>query len=163
VLKLFIVAVKAGYELNMAPDEVIQRVDNVPQQSAGRNLMPEEIMLRNTWIHCIFLLLESLKHEKIKSGDSQTETAAIDVYVQTTFLPDLLVDMKDRHDNGETFQLDALLEKYSFPNMEDPTEKAIVSQSLRAIWFTYTVLKEEKICFEEKSGLKAQPPIPGAY
>jgi hypothetical protein len=71
--------------------------------------------------------------------------------------------MKDRHDNGETFQLDELLEKYSLPNMDDPIEKAIVSQSLRVIWFAYTVLDEEKQCFEEKSGLKAQPPIPGAF
>jgi hypothetical protein len=163
VLKLFIVAVKAGYELNMAPDDVIRRVDNVPLKSAGRDLMAEEIKLRNTWIHCIYLVLESLKHEKTKSGDSETETAAIDICVQTTFSPELLVDMKDRHDNGETFQLDALLGKHSFPNMDDLTEKAIVSQSLRTIWLTYTVLKEEKICFEEKSGLKAQPPIPGAY
>jgi hypothetical protein len=57
VLKLFIVAVKAGYELNMAPDEVTQRVDSVPRKSAGRDLMPEEIKLRKTWIHCIFLVL----------------------------------------------------------------------------------------------------------
>lgn len=167
VLKLFIVAVKAGYELNMDPADVIQRVENVPHESAGRALMVEEIKLRNTWIHSIFLLLETLKHEKRISihdhGDRGTEIADIDCHVRTTFSPDLLTDMKDRHDNGETFQLDALLKKYSFPNMDDPMEKAIVSQSLRVIWFTCTVLDEEKQCFEEKSGLKAQPPIPGAF
>jgi hypothetical protein len=47
--------------------------------------------------------------------------------------------------------------------MEDPVEKAIISQSLRVLWFTFTVLEEEKVCLEEKSGLKAQPPIPGAF
>ena len=160
VSKLFIVAVKAGYELNMTPAELIQRVDSVPHQSAGRDLMPEEVNLRNTWIHVVNLVLETLIHErKVKSEDA----AAIEDIIRETFSSDLLTHMKARHDEGDTFQLDYWLEKYSFPKMDDQMEKVIMSQSLRLIWFTFTVLEEEQRCFAEKSGLKAQPRIPGAF
>lgn len=162
MLKLFVVAVKAGYELNMSPTEMIERVDNVPHQSAGRDLMPEEAKLRNTWIHIVNLVLETLDHEKKIDGDGSA-TAAVDDKIRETFSSDLLADMKEQHDAGETFHLEHWLDKYSFPNMDDPMEKAIVSQSLRVIWFTFTVLDEERVCLEEKSGLKAQPPIPGAF
>ena len=164
VLKLFIVAVKAGYELNLAPADVIQRVDNFPHQSAGRDLMPEEIKLRNTWIEVIYLVLEYLKHgKKVVVADGESATDAVDKDVQSKFSIDLLSEMKKQQESGDAFQLDDWLEGYSFPNMDDPMEQAIVSQSLRVIWMTYTVLEDEARCLEEKSGLKAQPPIPGAF
>ena len=160
MLKLFIVAAKASYELDMDPVDLIQRVDDIRPQSAGRDLMPEEVKLRNTWIHVVYLVLESLQHAK----KVDTSTAAdIDETVQSTFSTDLLADMKKQHDAGEAFHLERWLDKYEFPNMEDPMNKAIISQSLRVIWFTYTVLDEESVCNDEKSGLKAQPPIPGAF
>lgn len=160
VLKLFIVAVKAGYELDMDPADLIRRVDALPHQTAGRDLMPEEVKLRNTWIQVIYLVLESLQH--VKKIEANT-AADIDTDVRETYSIDLLTDMKEQHDAGEAFHLEHWLDKYSFPGLEDPMEKAIVSQSLRVIWFTYTVLDEERVCNEEKSGLKAQPPIPGAF
>ena len=162
VLKLFIVAVKAGYELDMNPSAMIESVDSIPHQSAGRDLMPEEVRLRNTWIHVIHLVLETLKHEKKVTMDDGT-IAAIDVQVRDTFSADLLADMKAQHDAGDAFHLEHWLDKYFFPKINDPVEKAIVSQSLRVIWFTHTVLGEERVCMEEKSGLKARPPIPGAF
>jgi hypothetical protein len=160
VLKLFIVAAKASYELGMDPVDLIRRVENIRPQSAGRDLMPEEVKLRNTWIHVVYLVLQYLQHtQKV-----ETSTAAdIDEAVQSTFSTDLLADMKKQHDAGGAFHLEQWLDKYEFPNMDDPMQKAIISQSLRVIWFTYTVLNEERVCNEEKTGLKAQPPIPGAF
>lgn len=157
VLKLFIVAVKAGFEQNIAPLDLIQSLDDYPHQSAGRALMAEEIKLRNTWIHVVYVVLDYLNHAK---GD---EPVVTDERVQSIYSPELLSAMRRQHDNGESFPLDQLVETYSFPNMDDAMEKAIVSQSLRVIWFTFTVLEEEEQCFDEKSGLKAQPPIPGAF
>jgi hypothetical protein len=160
VLKLFIVAAKASYELGMDPVDLIRRVENIRPQSAGRDLMPEEVKLRNTWIRVVYLVLQYLQHtQKV-----ETSTAAdIDEAVQSTFSTDLLADMKKQHDAGGAFHLEQWLDKYEFPNMDDPMQKAIISQSLRVIWFTYTVLNEERVCNEEKTGLKAQPPIPGAF
>lgn len=160
VLKLFIVAVKAGYELGMDPADLIRRVDSRPHQSAGRDLMAEEVKLRNTWIHVVYLVLQFLHHAK----KTDTSTAAdIDTKVRETYSEDLLADMKKQHEAGETFHLEHWLDKYSFPNMDDATENAIATQSLRVVWFIYTVLEEERVCKEEKSGLKAQPSIPGAF
>lgn len=161
VLKLFIVAVKAGYELNISSEEMIERIDTVSPPAAGRDLMAEEVKLRNTWIRVIYLVLETLQHEK--KVEDESEMVANDTILQDTFSSDLLSDMKTQHEAGETFQLEHWLDKYSFPNMDNPMEKAIISQSLRVIWFVFTVLQEEQVCLEEKSGLKAQPPIPGAF
>lgn len=161
VLKLFIVAVKAGYELNMSSAELIERIDNVSPPSAGRDLMPEEIKLRNTWICVIYLVLETLQHTKQVIGDSVT--AVDNGLLEETFSSDLLAEMRQQHDAGESFQLEHWLANYPLASMDDPTERAITAQTFRVIWFTFTVLKEEQVCLEEKSGLKAQPPIPGAF
>lgn len=164
MLKLFIVAVKAGYELNISPASLITLIDQVPHQSAGRDLMAEEVKLRNKWIQVIYLVLDTLKHEKKVAVDGTDDEAdAIDTVIQETFTSNLIADMQARHDAGDAFQLDHWLDTYSFPDMQDPVEKAIISQSFRVLWVVFTVLEEEKVCLEEKSGLKAQPPIPGAF
>ena len=60
VLKLFIVAVKAGYERSMPLNELHQLVQDCPVNSAGRDLMPEEKALRLEWMRMVYELLNAL-------------------------------------------------------------------------------------------------------
>ncbi|KAL7463141.1 hypothetical protein ACHAXS_003523 [Conticribra weissflogii] len=61
VLKLFIVAVQAGYERRLPLRELIRLVDVCPVNSAGRELMPEEKSLRGEWMSVVYSTLYRLE------------------------------------------------------------------------------------------------------
>mmetsp|Transcript_7045 Transcript_7045/g.15214 ORF Transcript_7045/g.15214 Transcript_7045/m.15214 type:complete len:335 (+) Transcript_7045:64-1068(+) len=60
VLKLFIVAVQAGYERRLPLKELIPLVEVCPVNSAGRELMKEEKSLRDEWMLVVYSVLDSL-------------------------------------------------------------------------------------------------------
>lgn len=163
VLKLLIVAIKAGYEMNMTPLDIINRVDAILEPTAGRPLMPEEVQLRNTWIQLVFLVLKHLNHQRKLTEGTSAEELVLDANIAATY-ENAVTEIQERRGDGKVeFHVDNLLQELSFDDVQDPIQKAIISQSLRVIWLTYTVLDEEATCLDEKSGLKAQPPIPGAF
>ena len=71
VLKLFIVAAKAGYELGLTIPQLQLELSSCKSQSAGRPLLAEEVELRSVWISLVYLTLERVSHLKNSSlGDT---------------------------------------------------------------------------------------------
>jgi len=162
VLKLLIAAVKAGYEIGVSPSELIAKIDAIPEHTAGRPLLPEEIALRNTWIQVVYLTLASMNHPT----KSATEMK-LDDNIKTKYTP-ILPYFAARRVAGEKPQIDVFLEDHKEICSDDtPFQKAIFTQSLRAIWITLTVLEEEERCAGEFSRqserMPPKPPIPGAF
>jgi hypothetical protein len=164
VLKLLIAAVKAGYEIGVSPVELIATIDAIPDQTAGRPLMPEEVGLRNTWIQVVYLTLASVNH--------RTEAAVdmiLDDDIKATYTS-IIPDMAAIKTAGEQLQIDLFLElhKHSFSGLDNPIQKAIVSHSLRVMWITLTVLEEEARCSgdfarPDAPPMPPTPPITGAF
>jgi hypothetical protein len=127
---------------------LVENVDDCPVNTAGRQLMPEEIRLRTTWIHAVYLMLEHIAHQ---NQDKRMVQHDIDKDVRntyTTILP-LIVALKES--NGKFLAQDMveantdILGLDENVQVEDPLQFAICSQTVRLRWFTLTVLKEEKL------------------
>ena len=162
VLKLFIAAVASGYSLGMSPDTLLEAVAACPNQSANRPLMEEEIQLRSTWMQVIYLMLSHVKYKEKTLEDVGELTLDVESIQRYQVAIPLLVESKAK---GESFEAETLLQKCAgvFPATSNALEQAIISQSLRVMWLTLTVLEEEKICEEDRKPYKPQPPIPGAF
>jgi len=157
VLKLFIVSVKSGYELGITPIELIKNVDSVSTKAAGRDLMGEEIELRNTWIEIIYFILNDTNWE---SKDLQS--ISIDKEIISSFQSELLRLRKQKEDGVETFNE---IDNSSTKQIDDPIKSAIFTQSLRVIWYTLVVLEEEERCQTDfaRQDAPMKPQIPGAF
>lgn len=159
VLKLFIAAVISGYSLDISPQDLMEKVAACPHQSANRPLMEEEIQLRTSWIQVIYLVLSHVDYqEKAKTlEDLDLEDSIRKQYEDA--IP-ILVKAKDKEEAFET-----VLQKCNgvLPATDNPLEQAVISQSLRVMFITLTVLEEEQICIDDKKPQKPQPPIPGAF
>ena len=91
-LKLFIVAVKSAYERGtIGIDELVERVNQCPANTAGRPLLPEEEALRATWIHAVHLMLLHVGHktsgQMSSSSSSSTGNMVIAKDVRETYSP----------------------------------------------------------------------------
>jgi len=174
VLKLFIAAVQSGYALGMSPGYLLEVVDNCPGQSANRPLMEEEVQLRTTWIQVIYLVLDYVHYKNMHLADLDKDNGkgnTVDVTVSETYAGAIPI-LSQAHKDGQPFEAEAILElcKDVLPSSANngPLEKAILLQSLRVIWLSFTALQEEAQCFEDKAPYqpspdKPQPPIPGAF
>jgi hypothetical protein len=157
VLKLFIVAVKAARERQCLADALVESVNECPVNTAGRPLMPEEIQLRTTWIHAVYLMLNHIEHDADNNDDDNVQTTYAKI------LPDL-VELKQGEGPLITQQFvrehgDAL------PSIiqEDELQMAIVSQTIKVLWYTLVVLEEERLANDDidDDPLKvARPQIP---
>jgi len=187
VLKLFIVAVKTSYENGTSPSTLVEKVANCPVNTAGRPLMPEEIQLRTTWIQAIYLILNHIGHEGVAvvvEDETNPKTTTTTTTATTTTTgsssADIDIDMIDesirdtysailphvvtlRAENGN-FQADEVVEQHQdiLPTATSPMEMAIVSQTIRVIWYTLVVLDEEKLVFgeDDTSNTPPRPNIP---
>jgi hypothetical protein len=158
VLKLFIVSVKSGYELGILPSELIQRVDAVEQKAAGRELMVEEIQLRNTWIQVVYLVLR-------RAGYATASIAvpdSIDEVIVAAY-SDKIAMLAKRRERAEDFRADDLIEMDL--GVDNPAASVIMIQSLRVAWLTLVVLEEEERCKSEfaRQDAPMRPQIPGAF
>jgi len=152
VLKLFVVAVKVAFETDISPSQLADAVAACPVNTAGRQLMQEETLLRTTWIHAVYLILEHINHK------GKGSIRDIDDTVRGTYsgiLPNL-VAMKQA---GGNFHVEEIMKKHEavLPSMIDPMQMAIVSQTIRVLWYTLIVLEEETLA---QSPITPQPPIP---
>mmetsp|Transcript_3824 Transcript_3824/g.6008 ORF Transcript_3824/g.6008 Transcript_3824/m.6008 type:complete len:248 (-) Transcript_3824:382-1125(-) len=158
VLKLFIVSVKSGYEMGVSPSELIENIDGVQKKAAGRDLMPEEIELRNTWIQVVYFVLKEANHasEDANVGLSIDESAILPFKSKYAAL-------KMINEKGEDFRVDGLIDEVD--RLKKPLEIAIVTQSFRVMWYTMVVLDEEERCQTEfaRQDAPMKPPIPGAF
>lgn len=160
VLKLLIVSIKSGYEMGVTPSDLIDKVEAVVDQAAGRPLMAEEVRLRNAWIHVVYLVLSQADH--VTADDTIKE--AIEGSIASTYAAKIPI-LKRRQDSGEEFRFDDLLD--SDASADNPVENAIMTQSLRVIWLSLVVLEEEERCNTEFARQDApapmKPQIPGTY
>jgi hypothetical protein len=158
VLKLFIVSVKAGYEKGAPTYKLILQVDAVNPKKAGRELFPEEILLRNTWIHAVYLILSDCNHRT----DDSSVSSSIDQILISRFTPYIPILKKHRED-GLEFRVENLVG--TIPMTEKPSDIVIAKYTLRVMWLTLVVLEEENRCNTEFSRQDApiRPQIPGAF
>jgi hypothetical protein len=158
VLKLLIVSIKSGYELGVAPLDLIHKVDAVERKAAGRELMAEELRLRNTWIQVVYVVLRHAGYETANEGVLDTIDDSVAALYRSK-IPALMT----RRTSGQTFNADDLVDKNSV--IGDPTASIIMAQSLRVIWLTLVVLEEEERCNSEfaRQDAPMRPPIPGAF
>lgn len=79
VLKLFIVAVKIGYEQSLSLHELHTLVTNCSVNSAGRELMTEEKDLRYEWMKMVYELLNALnRNNSDDTFDGSVQDSASD-------------------------------------------------------------------------------------
>lgn len=158
VLKLFIVSIKSGYELGILPLELIQRVDAVERKAAGRELMVEEIRLRNTWMQVVYLVLSKAGYSSPNVG----VTDSIDNTIVAAY-SDRIAMLVKRRESGEDFRADDLIDADA--DVADPAAGVIMAQSLRVVWLTLVVLEEEERCNSEfaRQDAPMRPQIPGAF
>ena len=160
VLKLFIASVKAGYELDLTIPQLNLEIANCGVATAGRPLAADEIELRSVWISLTYLTLELVHHRP----DCTLGESVPPEYRQkfNTFVYDVV----NAHKSGFTLQslkLEELMRRDADSPPLEMIEEAIMSQSMRLVFLTLEVLKEE----EEASGngngnTPPRPPIPGA-
>jgi hypothetical protein len=186
VLKLFIAAVKAGYDMGLSPIELIAKMDDIPNPTAGRPFLPEEVTLRNTWIQVVYMTLAASTSTSSLAASSTDTTAStsiapaadvdmiLDDNIQVTY-GSILPIMTAMKTSGESLDIHSFLERHYQQQQQhfdfhDATQKAIVTHSLRVMWITLTVLEEEDRClgeFARPDGsspiMPPTPPIAGAF
>jgi hypothetical protein len=178
VLKLFIVAVKTGYEKKIPLDELNQLVQDCPVNSAGRDLMKEELELRREWMAVVYGMMEALNNNEMgdqeTTSDTTTTTGSSNDSSQTRVaqVVDSMLQLQrylqeeEEQSGGEQDSIVALtnltveqaLQK--LPNLSQvidelessPMEKAFLTNDIRVALLTFKVIEEEKICFEDRKG-----------
>jgi hypothetical protein len=178
VLKLFIVAVKTGYEKKIPLDELNQLVQDCPVNSAGRDLMKEELELRREWMAVVYGMMVSLNNNEMgdqeTTSDTTTTTGSSNDSSQTrvTQVVDSMLQLQrylqeeEEQSGGEQDSIVALtnltveqaLQK--LPDLSQvidelessPMEKAFLTNDIRVALLTFKVIEEEKICFEDRKG-----------
>ena len=162
VLKMFIAAAVAGYEFGYGIGDIQEELVNCKTQSANRPLMEEEVNLRYTWYCLVYLTLASLDHP---SRNKQAVVESIPNKLRKDY-QESVEQAVTANSKGISLSAEDLVIKQN--NNEEPSsdlsimEKAIMSQSMRLITMTFTVLRETQ---EAQSGDVAPPtpPIEGAF
>ena len=176
VLKLFIVAVKAAYEQGIPVSSLLEEVAACPVQSANRPLMDEEVALRSSWMNVVYLVLERAGH----GTDDVAVGGTIDEAARSKYedIVNVLADAKrkqeeegSKEDKVASLTLDEIFEmgkssgaSFDGLDLDDAMDKAIAQQCLKVMKTVFTVLDEERLCYEEGGvGPAPRPPIPGAF
>lgn len=180
VLKLFIVAVKAGYERSMPLSELSRLVEDCPVNSAGRDLMAEEKALRLEWMKVVYDLLNALKDSDASSAvDSSCDGGSNDDRVSEVIRAMLAVrdelDDEEKSSGGKqdatvvltNLTVDQALERTKLSeseSMANPMDRAFLQNDVRVALMTFRVLEEERICLQDSAGRttsgQGQPPRP---
>lgn len=189
VLKLFIVAVKTGYKQSIPLDELNQLVKDCPVNSAGRDLMKEELELRREWMMVVYEMMKVLFNENeldqaadaTSNNDDDDSKARVAQVVNSMLLLQKTLREEDEKSGGEQDSTVALtnltVEKamQKLPSLsqllesiQNPMEKALLTNDIRVALLTFKVLEEEKVCFEDSKGSRGstteeipRPPIKG--
>lgn len=178
VLKLFIVAVKAGYEIGLPLDELHELVLECPVNSAGRELMKEEKALRREWMGVVYEMLDAVNSGPPSSADSagsgrnddddddNAKSSRISGVVCAMLDVRAELQRKEAKTGGEQDASVALLTGLTVeralelsPSLTrldeyttDPMERAFLTNDIRVALVTFKVLEEERICMQDSSG-----------
>jgi hypothetical protein len=176
-LKLFIVAVKASYEQGCRDvHQLIEDVNACPHQTANRPLLPEEQALRSTWIQAVHLMLDHIQPFS-SSAPATTGTGSnkqnmhinhgIDPKIRDTYTPILDDIVEASKAPGGVWNTNNFVQSHrgvlSDSIWADPVEMAIVSQTIKVLYYTLVVLAEERLAnLEEDDDMSvvAKPNIP---
>mmetsp|Transcript_17457 Transcript_17457/g.30068 ORF Transcript_17457/g.30068 Transcript_17457/m.30068 type:complete len:317 (+) Transcript_17457:687-1637(+) len=171
VLKLFIVAVKAGYERSLPLDELHQLVETCPVNSAGRDLMKEEKELRFEWMKVVYEMMNALNpdlEDVSASGGLESDESNI---LRITEVVKAMVAIQGGLQREEettggkqdatvavnNLTVEQALERSSSlsklnESITNPMEKAFFTNDIRVALMTFRVLEEEKVCMQDASG-----------
>lgn len=172
VLKLFIVAVKAGYERDLSLGELHQLVVDCPVNSAGRDLVKEELGLRLEWMRVVYELLIALD---VPGGEAGVVTAGGDedlITTRVTGVVSAMLTLLNELQNEEAttggkqdasvtlsnLTADQALERSSSLSKlhesfaSSPMDKAFLINDIRVALVTFRVLEEEKVCIQDRIG-----------
>ncbi|KAK1745372.1 hypothetical protein QTG54_003296 [Skeletonema marinoi] len=191
VLKLFIVAVKTGYETNLSLEELHDLVTDCPVNTAGRDLMKEELALRREWMMMVYEMMKVLKVYENQAAasddddapqtdnDSQTRVAQV---VESMLNLQTVLKEEDEQSGGQqdvnvaltTLSVESAMEKLPsltqlLDSIENPVDKAFLTNDVRVALLTFKVLDEERVCLEDAKGSRSvakgetipRPPIKG--
>jgi hypothetical protein len=175
VLKLFIVSVKSALYPSSesstisSRQQIVTMVNACPVNTAGRPLELEEIQLRTTWIYAVALMLDHVAYDNMDSGHSGTRcvddaTDAVAEQVQSTYGP-ILTALAELKRNGGTLKTQEFVQQYKsvLPATihVDDVQLAIVSQTIKVLWYTLVVLDEERLANDTTDVAQSpHPPIP---
>ena len=171
VLKLFIVSVKSGYEANLSLDALHQLVVDCPVNSAGRDLMKEELELRREWMMVVYEMMKVLKKndevaQPTNCNDVDT-TSQIRVGQVIDFMQQLqqVLQQEDEQSGGQqdvnvaltTQTIETAMEKLPelsqlVNSIDSPVEKAFLMNDVRVALLVFKVLDEERVCLEDSQG-----------
>ena len=153
-LKMFIVAIKAGFLKGWSISQMNMELSQVPTQSANRPLMEEEIELRTVWMSIVYLTLFHQATCKF-GGDAHS---AVSPELRSKFNT-FTYDVCNAHKQGLSLQTLKLTELFrrddsdsdsnsgSSSTLEEPKsplEEAVLSQCMRVAFLTLDVMKDEE-------------------
>jgi hypothetical protein len=155
VLKMFIAASMASYEIGFSIEEIQKELNICPKQTANRPLMKEEVDLRHAWYCLVHMTLASIGHPTRVRAVAEL----IPDEIRETYR-DSVEQVAIAHKNGESISAEELVGNLN-PGLSE-IERAIRSQSLRVVALTLVVLNES---MEAREGGAAPPtpPIEGAF
>lgn len=128
---------------------LVDWIDACPVQTAGRPLAPEEVQLRTTWIHAVNLMLDHIGHDDSTAVTADTPETCHDLsVVRSTYSP-ILPDLLALKGSGGSLNTPVFVQEHKdvLPAslQEDAVQMAIVSQTIKVLWYTLVVLDEERL------------------
>lgn len=152
--------------------DIVTMVNMCPTNTAGRPLAEEEVQFRTTWIYAVALMLDHVNNTTNSLATTEivsTELAAVDdddiaKIVQNTYGPILsvIVDLKNTGDSLKTQEF-MNQNRPLLPDTVyvDDVQLAIASQTVKVLYYTLTVLEEERLANDSDDiSNVARPQIP---
>lgn len=180
VLKLFIAAVKAGYEHSVSLTALHALVKECNVKSANRNLTSDEEKLRYEWMKMVYEILNALQY---KRGIVQPSVTLVEFevgkrggeagYRRISAVVQAMLSIRDQliHEEASSGgENDATLAMMNLtvevvlqrsPSLAammdellvlDPVGRAFLTNDVRVALVTFRVLEEERICLQDSAG-----------
>lgn len=156
VLKLFIAATIASYELGFPLEEIQKELSICPKQTANRPLMKEEEDLRTMWFCLVHLTLSAIGHTSRVGAVAESIPDGI-----RESYADPLHQIATAHKAGQSISVEELAAGLD-PNLSE-IERAVRSQSFRVATLTLVVLQDSIDARENDATQPPTPPIEGAF
>jgi hypothetical protein len=161
VLKLFIAAAVGGYEFGHSLTSLEEALQKCKTNTAGRDLLPEELQLRKDWVTMVYFMLSKIGHPTTSAAlavDDSFEDAFVNNYQS------LVEDVARRHLQQQAIpSIETLLQDDTTTTTDDPMQKALKAQTLRVATMTLVVLQDAKESQPGGAAPPPNPPIPGAF
>jgi len=165
VLKLFLAATNSAYDRKISLPDLIKSVNDCPLNTANRDLSPQEIEVRSTWMTVSYLTLEAIDRlEDTQDEDYLKSLDALDIPGDVRDTYGTTVEEIVRKEFGlggeSSSDADAL-------SSSDPQTAALIAYNKKIISLTISNVKEARLANEavikEDDVGPPRPNIPGTY